>query len=502
MKADAPLSFLERHPAIANMLRLLFCCATVFILLPEGSVRALPLYLIAIPIFTLAALVALVVAPAERHGWVFRVGAGAASLIAFWSLFQSFGFQGNVLANPVWRATAEVLGPGPGSISVVPADTIAAIVPVLLPFAIFLTAVLLFSSDRAATMLLRFLAVSGGLVAIYGIVQLELFPQYLMFRKKEYYLQDLTAVLVNRNSIATYLGATLLLNAGLLYDSLLPLAPRNGWGGAAVYARRHFRVTGYSLLHGALFVIVLVALLLTKSRAGTASTFLALLGLVVFFVFDGYARIEQRSRRLGPRGPKMAVLGTALAASVSLAFVFVFLGGRVLLRADAQGLEDGRFCAYPTIIRLLQDNWLLGTGLGSFREVFPRYQNPACGDALWDRAHSLYLEGWIDLGAIFVFLLLVVVLGLSLAFLTGLRKRKSMRWASATGWAVLMLFMLHSTVDFSIQIPGVAVFFAAIMAAASIISLNRSWPSGAGGDRSKQAPRVTPTRLTSATSRM
>jgi hypothetical protein len=321
------------------------------------------------------------------------------------------------------------------------------------------------------------LAVFGGIIALYGIVQYELFPEYLMFRKKEFYLGDLTAVLVNRNSIATYLGASLLLNAGFLYDSVMPSAPRNGWGSTAYYARKHFKVTGYTVLHAVFVLASLVALLLTRSRAGAAATFTALMPLTIFFVLDGFDRLDRRARRIGAKKESRAALVAALTAVFALALAFAVLGSRVLLRADSQGLEDGRFCAYPSIVRLLEDNWRTGTGLGSFRDAFPRYQNPACGHELWDRAHSFYLEGWIDLGVIFVPLLLVTVVTLSVVFLTGVRTRKSLRWASATGWSILLLFVLHSIVDFSIQIPGIAVTLGAIMASTSCLSLNRNYIS-------------------------
>lgn len=466
---------LGRFPIIQKILRALFLCFVVAILIPEGSVKATPLYLIAVPIFGLAVAASLLGRREPQHGWLYRVGFGVVVALVLWCLAQAASFEGNPFANSVWSAVSEALGHLPGSISIVPADTIAAIIPVTLPFAIFLTGLILFNSDDSATFLLRVLAVSGGVVAIAGIIQFELFPEYLMFRKKEFYLQDLTAVLVNRNSIATYLGAAVLLNAGFLYDSLLPLAPRSGWGAKVFYVQNNMRITGRSLLHGAMLLATLVALLLTRSRGGVGSTLVALLALSCFFVFDGNSRIRFRSRRAGPEPVAGSTWGIWLLAAGVIFAIFGILGGRVLLRADVQGGEDERFCAYQSMIQLLQDNWRVGTGLGTFREAYPRYQSASCGgnDALWDRAHSLYLEGWIDLGVIFLPLLLIVVGGLFVAFITGLKKRKALRWAPATGAAVLLLFLLHSAVDFSIQIPGVAVYFAAIMAGSAVLSLNR-----------------------------
>lgn len=465
----------ERSPLMLNFLQTLYCILVFLVLLPEGSVKSVPLDLLSIPVFVLSALSALALKPSVQHAAVYRVAVVIAVILTLWTWFQAYDFVGNPFASPVWRAASDVLGPLPGAISIVPADTRAAIIPVILPFAIFTSGLLIFPTDTSSTRLLRFMAISGGSIAFYGLIQYEFFPHYLMFRKKEYYLHDLTSVLVNRNSIATYIGAALLLNAGFLFDSLLPIAPQRGRGGTVFYRHRHLRVSWLSILHGLMLFFSLIALLLTGSRAGTAATFVALFGLSAFFMLDGYRRIDQRSGQKSSTSASFRRGATVLGATVIVTLVFVFLGGRVIMRADLQGFEDGRFCAYPTMIELLKDNWLFGTGLGSFAEAYARFADPLCGkNVLWDRAHSFYLEGWIDLGIIFVPLLLIAVVGLFLVFLSGLRKRKSLRWVSATGMAVLLLFLLHSIVDFSIQIPGVAVSFAAIMAAVVVLSLNRN----------------------------
>lgn len=465
----------ERQTLILSVLQILYCVLVLLVLLPEGSVKSLPLDLISVPVFLLAGLTAFILRPATQHRSVYRVAVGMALILVLWGWLQSYGFVGNPFANPVWRAASDVLGPIAGSISIVPADTRAAIIPVVLPFAIFTSGLLIFPTDTSAKRLLQFLAITGGLVALYGLIQYEFFPDSLMFRKKEYYLRDLTSVLVNRNSIATYIGAALLLNAGFLFDSLLPITPQRGRGGTVFYRHRHLRVSWLTVLYGSMVFFTFVALLLTRSRAGTAATFVALFGLMAFFMLESYRRINQRSGLQSSSAARFTRGAAIFAGSAVVTLVFAFLGGRVIMRADLQGFEDGRFCAYPSMVDLLKDNWIFGTGLGSFSEAYVRYMNPLCGkNILWDRAHSFYLEGWIDLGVIFLPLVAITVFGLLFVFSSGSRKRKSLRWVPATGLAVLLLFLMHSIVDFSIQIPGVAVSFAAIMSGAVVLSLNRN----------------------------
>ncbi len=69
--------------------------------------------------------------------------------------------------------------------------------------------------------------------------------------------------------------------------------------------------------------------------------------------------------------------------------------------------------------------------------------------------------------------MLIAVLFLLFAVLRGIRLRKSMRWLPMAGLGVLLTVILHSIVDFSIQIPGFAVWFAAVMAGVVRVSFER-----------------------------
>lgn len=234
MRASHTVSVPTSRFSLANkILRICFLISLIAFLLPEGSVRPEPLHLIAVPAFAIVVLAVAFNAPSDRHRWLFGLTMAIVVVLAFWCVAQAAQFGGNPFANPVWPRISEIVGSVPGAISIAPANTIEAMVPVLMPFAVFIAALVLFQSDQDALTLLRFMAISGAFVALYGLIQFEFFPETLLFRKKEFYLHDLTAVLVNRNSIATYLGAALILNAGFLYDSLVtkrsaPVAALNG----------------------------------------------------------------------------------------------------------------------------------------------------------------------------------------------------------------------------------------------------------------------------------
>ena len=107
--------------------------------------------------------------------------------------------------------------------------------------------------------------------------------------------------------------------------------------------------------------------------------------------------------------------------------------------------------------------------------VFPVYRDSDCAGifGVWERAHNLFLEGFLGLGLPFVAALTIGYLILVGVFIRGIRIRRQFRFIPIMGLAVLILASLHSIVDFSLQIPGVGVYFAAVMAAATTVSLGR-----------------------------
>jgi O-antigen ligase len=126
------------------------------------------------------------------------------------------------------------------------------------------------------------------------------------------------------------------------------------------------------------------------------------------------------------------------------------------------------------VIDAIKDNPWFGTGFGTFEQVFPVYRDPECGlSGLWDRAHNVFLEGSLGLGLPFAVVVLFGLVYLLSIFLIGYRTRQRFQIVPVAGMGILLLVVLHSMVDFSIQIPGVAAYVAAALGAAVSISLAR-----------------------------
>jgi O-antigen ligase len=400
---------------------------------------------------------------------LYATAAGLLSVLGAWVVAQAVTLSDHPWAHPVWNELSRKLGETSGAISVDPSATLAAFPTLAMPFFIFMSALALHQSDAAALRLYRALTLFGLALAVYGIVQHEILSTHLILGTRVDRTKSLTAVFVNRNSAGACLGLSLLLALGLCARNARHLAlvkvarrllaPRLEWDRPA------------RLLLGlcACGVIVL-ALLLTQSR-GTIVAAICAAGLAVLLFLGDPAR--QRVRR----SPWRAALAAAVWVATSGLVLFLF-ASRTLVRVEAQGLEDGRWCTFRSTIRAIGDHPLLGTGFGTFSQVFPAYRIAACGtDGVWERAHNSFLEAILGLGLIVIVPLGFGLMKLVKTYRIGLVQRRRQRFAPAVGLAALLFITIASLVDFPTQVPGVAAYFAAILGVTCAISLGRGTPA-------------------------
>ena len=457
-------SFINRQ-VLREVLLFAFIGLVILTLIPFGSVTPFPFAFAAIAMFGLAIISALIFGEPRQSRWVFSSALLVLVVVTGWTFVQTIDMRSDWLANPAWRAARELAGVQYAAISVEPADTLASILWIALPFVTFLTGLLLCDTDQRARKVLSALGLSAGAIAVFGLLQFSMFPKILIVIEKHAYLDSLTAVFVNRNTAATFLGLGTLLMLTLIRDITRALAkyPPDEPGRNMLLVRSWI----YILLLCACFS----ALMLSRSRAGIFATFVAALIYFPWLVINWNG--STRQLRVAPRWRSMLKLFSAIGFVVVLLAVFA---GQAILRAKERRLEDDqRFCMLPGIWRAISDHWLTGTGLGTFRTVFPAYRDPACGIlGVFDRAHNFYLEGFLGLGIVFPIATLVVFGVLAVVFRRGLAQRRRLRHYVLLGVAATVLVALHAAVDFSLQIPGFAVFFAAFLSATVAISLGRS----------------------------
>ena len=143
------------------------------------------------------------------------------------------------------------------------------------------------------------------------------------------------------------------------------------------------------------------------------------------------------------------------------------MGGNVSGRFDAQGLSDeGRFEAYRSTLRMIADHPWFGTGLGTFVWSFPAYRSANISVwGVWDLAHSTPLELAADLGVPLAGLICLAWLIVLAVLIRGVRIRRRDLIVPVGALSVAILGLAHSTIDFSLQIPGYAIIVFALVGA-------------------------------------
>lgn len=464
-------------PATAGLSSRALCAAFVAVvvtaLLPRGSVSLESANAFTALMSLLAIAAATQARARQRTDVVFRVALAVFVAMALIIVLQSSHLPWTGLINPAWSEANAVSGRSGATISVVPADTTSALVSLAGPFITFLAGLLLCHSDERAETMFRRLTIAAGFVTAFSLAQHLAFPRYLLLAEKQYYLGQFTAVFVNRNTAATFLGFATILLTGLLWKSTQEGAP------AELFARlidgkaaRGRRGTGQFVLLLGLASAALIGLSLTQSRAGIASSFIALLFLLAYLAATrrdpGRYRFSAPNRQAGSR---LAAIAVAIAGLMAIGLTF---SGQTMLRTELSGLDDDRFCTATAIVDAVSDYPVAGMGFGTFEAGFPAYRRAECSmRGVWDRAHNFYLEGQLGLGVIFPIGLILAVGVLFRSFVTGLRERRKARIYPVMGIAILILALIHSAFDFSLQLPGLAMFLAAVLAPLVSISLGR-----------------------------
>lgn len=449
------------------------CLALLVAILPKGATETLALLLACVPIGLALLLAALSPSRSESVGRVTTASLVLATILSAYVLFQAWQFPGNPFANPIWARLNELLGTNvAGSVSVEPSATKQALVTLLAPILTYVSVMRLFDSDADALRLLKVLAAVGIGFALFGLFQIEFAPNSLLFFQKEHYRGSLTSVFVNRNTAGTLLGVASF--AVLIW--LVRLVRQTGGTkpllrlllDTSIDTQHRFKV---GLLLGA-FLAVIAAMFLTQSRGAMLSTLAGYLIVVPMLLLDRSTRHGPNHHGHWPSARTLAFIAAGVLIVLTLAQL---LGERSTARLGSDGIDAARLCVYDATWRAFKDNWMFGAGFGTFDSVFPSYRRPDCGPVYESflRAHNFYLEGLLGLGIVFVPIILATYWYVLRILSKGLRDRRSLRFVPTIGLGAVVLVTIHSITDFSLQIPGMAFYFAAFLGAVSVICLGR-----------------------------
>ena len=390
--------------------------------------------------------------------------------VCLWVVIQWAPWTPTAWHHPLWEDAGRVLGRElAGRISVNPDATLSALTRLLCYGGVFWLSLQLGRRFERARLGMHLMVYAGAAYALYGLVVQFSGSEKILWMDKWAYRGVVTSTFVNRNSYATYAGLTLVCAFALYLNQLGRVLRTNAPG------RVKLRLGLDRLLGPAapLFVAMLLlgtALLLTESRAGASSTLLGLVVLLGTALFGRTIPIRQAG---------------VLSLVLLLAGVGVFSISGEKLAERLAGTETreltrrGRGAAYAIVVRAIGDAPLRGTGYGTFRDVFPLYRDESIeGPLIWDKAHNTYLENALELGIPATAALCGAVLGCARCCWLGIRRRRRNRLYPGVGVATTALVAAHATVDFSLQIPAVAVTYGFILG----IACAQSFPSESGRD--------------------
>jgi len=351
------------------------------------------------------------------------------------------------------------------TLSVSPADTFVAAQRSLVYLVVFVCTLVLVRTRSEVRLLGGALVLSGCLQALLGVslhgsgLELRIFDFVYGFG-------DVQGSFANRNHLAAYLVMCLAAGLGLMlarFDEVADSHRRN-WKARLLGGLRFVLSPGMSLR--LLLVLMVVGLVLTRSRMGNASFFVALLlvGLLALWAW----------RRMAP--VTLALISSLLVIDVVLIGHWVGLDRVVqrmeqtaLLKEDRRGEEsfEERQIASTLGMQTLQEYPWVGAGARSFEAVFPQYREAGI-QGRYQHAHNDYLEIASDTGLMGLALLAGVVLTSAARALRVLRTHES-RLARGIAFASLMSVVamaVHMSVEFNLQIPAVALTFCVMLALA------------------------------------
>jgi len=274
---------------------------------------------------------------------------------------------------------------------------------------------------------------------------------------------------VNYDHFAGYLEMTLAVGIGMMIATLRGGGPRTwrqmlrDWASWLLSPRVLLRLmlvvmvialvmTRSRMGNSAFFVSMLVAgvIGLALSRHATRSTVILLVSLIVIdiFVVGAWFGVEKVIHRLEQ---------TSLTRS-----------DRAIEQASGRGQEgsvEERVEPGLMALKALKEFPILGSGGGTFYVVFPRYREQEI-DGYYDHAHNDYVQFATETGVLGLGLVGLLVLS---TFLVALKTQYERRDALARGVAFgvtmgIIALMIHSWVDFNLQRPANALTFVVLLA--------------------------------------
>lgn len=316
----------------------------------------------------------------------------------------------------------------------------------------FILSLLLLRSRKRLKILAWVIVLSGAFQAFYGGLMAMSGIEYGFFIEKVHYRGVATGTFVNRNSMAGFLEMSLAVGVGLL---LADLQHAN----TVTFKQKLRHFVGWVLSHKmqirVLLAIMVIGLVLTHSRMGNTAFFISLLlsGLV-------WLVLEKKK----PKRGVMFLLTTLFIIDVGIVGAWFGIE-KVVDRIESTSVEsESRDEVVRDSLLYLNDYAWFGSGGGTFEYVFPQYRG---ADIIsdYDYAHNDYIQFAVETGVLGLSMLGLLVLLTMWRSIQMMRKgeRSLHRGLSFASFMGVLAILIHSTVDFNLQMPANALLFMVLL---------------------------------------
>ena len=379
-----------------------------------------------------------------------------AVIVLAWACVQMLPGVPASWIHPVWTMASDALGrPVQGAISLNPWRTESEILKLSsYVMACWLAFRLARRPQTAATLLNAIIAIAAA-YALYALgLTFAGVSQSEIFYMTPFHSDFVTGPFMLHNSFATYSGL----------GALAAIAKLFAMGSQSIVADRGARSLALTIAQfcSGRGAAVLVAVLLTfagvvasASWAGFAATMCGVVALAL------------TSLLVTRRGSTRLWAGAgALVAVLPLLFLIVFngntLGERLSQLLDTGITDDVRLALWAAANRMIADAPWFGLGLGTFQDAYPLYATQLLPYVM-DKAHCDYLELAAGLGLPAAVAWWCAMTWLFVVCIRGVRIRRRNRLYPLIAVGATTLVAVHSSVDFSLQMPAVALMYATIL---------------------------------------
>jgi O-antigen ligase len=320
----------------------------------------------------------------------------------------------------------------------------------LLSLYLFFFVVRHLSADRKFLMIILFIMIGLGIIeAVYGLIQ-ALVPSMgvLWVDYVQDYMGNARGTFINRNHFAGFVEMIWPLALGV---TIAKTDRKNSLKKALasdLLNRQALMALG--------IVVLLLALLLSRSRAGIAG---GVIGLLTFWYL---ARPKIRRIALHTR---LLMGGIVFVLSIYCLTIGVGPTFERFLLIDER---NSRIDIWEDSLAIIEDH-PLGIGLRNYENVFQVYNQHSTSDNVVKYAHNDYLQFLIETGWVGFFCLtggFVYFIGKSFRLIRRLDDRGDpMRFFLAVGaFSGIISMAFHSLFDFNLQMPANCLYFVVLMA--------------------------------------